>query len=194
MTRVHFYVLFMKGWCVCNSLSVKQCLRLVNHYQFPCKWHRTGSTTSGWKSSPRKIFHQNSSGERWLKFIGKRIEEDNHQNSTVKATSSTQQPAQTCTEAVTTHYIHCKQNWWREGTPTADASKSHEKIGQWLKFTFKIIFFNVVIGGKSVTWSVQCTSRISFHHTLDTNQPLYTLSNNGFCSKLYFTMNSSEHR
>ena len=160
----------------------------------PCKWHRTGSTTSGWKSSPRKIFHQNSSGEYWLKFIGKRIEEDNHQNSTVKATSSTQQPAQTCTEAVTTHYIHCKQNWWREGTPTADASKSDEKIGQWLKFTFKIIFFNVVIGGKSVTWSVQCTSRISFHQTLDTNQPLYTLSNNGFCSKLYFTMNSLEHR
>ena len=144
MTGVHFYVLFMKGWCVCNSLSVKQCLRLVNHYQFPCKWHRIGSTTSGWKSSPRKIFHQNSSGERWLKFIGKRIEEDNHQNRTVKATSSTQQPAHTCTEAVTTHYIHCKQNWWREGTPTADASKSDEKIGQWLKFTFKIIFFNAV--------------------------------------------------
>ena len=25
---------------------------------FPCKWHRTASTTSGWKSSPAKIFHR----------------------------------------------------------------------------------------------------------------------------------------
>ena len=29
---------------------------------FPCKWHT--STTSGSKSSPRKIFHRNSSGAR----------------------------------------------------------------------------------------------------------------------------------
>ena len=34
-----------------------------------CKWHRTASTTSGWKSSPAKIFHCKSSGERRLKFI-----------------------------------------------------------------------------------------------------------------------------
>ena len=31
---------------------------------FPCKWHRTPSTTSGCKSSPEKIFHRNSSGAR----------------------------------------------------------------------------------------------------------------------------------
>ena len=31
---------------------------------FPCKWHK--STTSGSKSSPKKIFHRNSSGARTL--------------------------------------------------------------------------------------------------------------------------------
>ena len=35
----------------------------------PWKWHRTASTTSGWKSSRAKIFHRNSSGERRPKFI-----------------------------------------------------------------------------------------------------------------------------
>ena len=33
---------------------------------FPFKWHRTTSTTSGWKSS---IFNRNSSAERRLKLI-----------------------------------------------------------------------------------------------------------------------------
>ena len=46
---------------------------------FPSKWHRTASTASACKSSPRKIFHWNSSGERRLKFIGERIEEDNRE-------------------------------------------------------------------------------------------------------------------
>ena len=51
------------------------CLLIVHVYDqwitsnFPCKWHRTTSTTSGWKSSRAKIFHRNSSGERRLKFI-----------------------------------------------------------------------------------------------------------------------------
>ena len=75
----------------------------------PSKWHRTVSTASAYKSSPRKIFHWNSSGERRLKFIGERIEEDNreenreHRFSTAKVTSSTQRP-QTCTEAATKYY------------------------------------------------------------------------------------------
>ena len=71
-----FHVLFMKGCCV-YSLSVKQCLPSVNHEQ--SKWHRTARTASASKSSPRKIFHWNSSGERQLKFIGERIEEDNRE-------------------------------------------------------------------------------------------------------------------
>ena len=75
---------------------------------FPSKWHRTASTASACKSSPRKIFHWNSSGERRLKFIGERIEEDNREAertslSIGKATLSTQRP-QTYTEAATKYY------------------------------------------------------------------------------------------
>ena len=44
---------------------------------FPWVWHRTTSTANGCKSSPRKIFHRNSSGECQLKFSGERIEEHN---------------------------------------------------------------------------------------------------------------------
>ena len=66
--RTSSYVLFMKGCCV-DSSSVKQ--KNVYHRwitkNFPCKWHRTASTASGCKFSPRKIFHWNSSGERRLK-------------------------------------------------------------------------------------------------------------------------------
>ena len=45
---------------------------------FPCKWHRTASATSGWKSSPAKIFHWNFSGERRLKFILSGENDDNN--------------------------------------------------------------------------------------------------------------------
>ena len=41
---------------------------------FPFKWHRTTSITSGWKSS---IFNRNSSGERRLKFIESGEDDDN---------------------------------------------------------------------------------------------------------------------
>ena len=62
---------------------------------FPCKWHRTASTASGCKSSPRKIFHWNSSGDN---REGKKTS-----LSTAKATSSTKRP-QTCTEPATKYY------------------------------------------------------------------------------------------
>ena len=102
--RHTFFVLFMKGWYVYSS-SVNNIYDLWITSNFPYKWHRRASTTSGCNSSPAKIFHQNSSGERRLTFIGKRIEEDNREAErtsliTAKATSSTQRP-QTCTEAAT---------------------------------------------------------------------------------------------
>ena len=43
------------------SLWIKVYRRWITN-NFPCKWHT--STTSGSKSSPRKIFHRNSSGAR----------------------------------------------------------------------------------------------------------------------------------
>ena len=145
-----------------------------------------------------KIFHRNSSGERRLTFIGERIAEDKCEAnrtslSTTKATSSTQWP-QTCTELGSDRIIQfqCKRNRWREGTPTADASKSDVKIRQRLKFTVKIIFFDAAIGRKSYTISTMHVKNI---FPTDSGVPisLYTMSNNGFDSKLYFTMNSLEH-
>ena len=47
---------------------------------FPLRWHRTTSTTSGWKSL---IFNRNSSGERWLKFTA-RGENDNNKKPRAK--------------------------------------------------------------------------------------------------------------
>ena len=44
---------------------------------FPCKLYRTANTTSGWKSSQAKFSHRNSSGERRLKNIASREEDDN---------------------------------------------------------------------------------------------------------------------
>ena len=41
---------------------------------FPFRWHRTTSTTSGWKSS---IFNRNSLGKRRLKFITSGEDDDN---------------------------------------------------------------------------------------------------------------------
>ena len=68
------------------------CLFIVCETMFAIVESRTRSTASACKSSPRKIFHWNSSGERRLKFIGQRIEEDNCEAertslSTAKATT-----------------------------------------------------------------------------------------------------------
>ena len=56
MTKAHFNV-FIHRLC----LWIKVNRRWITN-NFPCKWHT--STTSGSKSSPRKIFHRNSSGAR----------------------------------------------------------------------------------------------------------------------------------
>ena len=51
----HFHVLFVKSCCVYSS-SVKQCLRSVNHEQFPIQMTHNSSTKSGCNSSASKIF------------------------------------------------------------------------------------------------------------------------------------------
>ena len=75
MMRANLHVVFMRGWCV-YSLSVRQCLRSVNHEQFPMQ------------------VTQNSKHNKWLeilvgenlppkvlwRFIGMRIEEDNREH------------------------------------------------------------------------------------------------------------------
>ena len=149
----------------------------------PCNWHRTASTTSGCKSSPRTIFHRNSSGARTPTWNLSPAEKTTTRNrrvaektslTTVKATSSTQRP-QTCTDAATKYYNYCKRNRWREETPTADASKSDQEIRQRSKFTVKIIFFDATIGRKSHT-------RISFQRTEDSRSAFTPWAPMGFFS------------
>ena len=68
-----------------------------------------------------------------------------------------------------------------------------QDIRQRLRCTVKIIFFDATIGGKGYT---TCTVHVKNIFPTDWVKPvsLYTMSNNGFYSKLYFTMNSLEHR
>ena len=59
--------------------------------------------------------------------------------STAKETSSTQRP-QTCTKVKTNHNYTANENWWRERTPTADASQSNEEISQRLPACRRLLF------------------------------------------------------
>ena len=178
MTRVHFYVLFIKGCCVYSSV-VKQCLPSVNHEQFPLQM-TTASTANGCKSSP-KIFHWNSSGERQLKFIGKQIEEDNHEAertslSTAKATLSTWWP-QTCTEAGTTYHNYT-------------VNETNEERGHWLptlqkatrldQATFKVYGQNYLLLRCSDRQQELCALRISFQRTLDSRSTFKPWATIGF--------------
>ena len=158
----------------------------------PSKWHITTSTASGWKSSPRKIFHWNSSGERRLKFIGERIEGDNHEAENIAQHSE----GNVVNTATTNVYrgsskivqLHCKRS---------DEEREHRlptlpKATRLDQATRKVYSQNYLL---------RCSNRQQEYHVknifpTDSEQPisLYTMSNNGSYSKLYFTMNSLEHR
>ena len=66
--------------------------------------------------------------------------------------------------------------------------KRRDWIRKRLKFTVKIIFFDAAIGSNNYV--------LQEYLSKDSGQPigLYTMSNNGFYSKLYFTMNTLEQR
>ena len=142
----HFHVLFMKGSCVVYS-SMKQCLQSVNHEQFPI--HMT----------------QNSKHNKWLEIFNfqpklpwrmptkihrergrRRQQEAAHKAQ--RASLSTAKATNVVNTATANMYrgsdkilqLHCQWSRWREGTPTADASKSDAEIRQRLQFTIKLSF------------------------------------------------------
>ena len=97
----HFHILFIKGAFVYSS-SMKQCLRSVNHEQFPMqmtqnnKWQKILAgkdfpTKLVWRT-PTKIHRERRRKQEAAKLL-----------STAKATSSKQRP-QTCTEAASKYY------------------------------------------------------------------------------------------
>ena len=86
-----------------------------------------------YKSSPRKIFHWNSSGERRLKFIGQRIEEDNREAENIALAQRKQRRQHSDhkrvqIKAATKYYSYIvnETDDCGEGTPTADDYKSDE--------------------------------------------------------------------
>ena len=158
---------------------------------FPFRWHRTTSTTSGWKSS---IFNRNSSGERRLKFIASGEDDVNKKLRAKHREHRLAQRRQRVNTATTNMYkgsdkilqLHCKWSRWREGTPTAVASKSSGEIRQRLQFTVK-----ATIGSNSYTI---CTMHVKNIFPTDWGQlsrhcslpafSIYTVSDLGNSSNL----------
>ena len=162
----------------------------------PFRWLRTTSTTSGWKSS---IFNRNSSGERRLKLFASG-EDDNIKNPCAKHREHRlAQRRQLRQHSDHEHVQRQRQNTiitlqmeaMKRGN--TDCRRFKKRWGDQATLTVysKIIFFDATIGSNSYTI---CTMQSSIKNIFPTDwgQPisLYTVSNNGFYSKLYFTMNS----
>ena len=125
-----FHVLFMKGCCVYSS-SVKQCLPSVNHEQFPiqmtqnCK-HSKCLQILAEEDFPLKLL--------WRTPIKIHRRADWRSQSRSSDNITYHSEGNLVNTATTNVYrgsdkilqSHCKRNRWREGTPTADASKSDE--------------------------------------------------------------------
>ena len=165
--------------------SIKQCKQLVNHEQFPIEMTQNNEHNKWleildfqpkllWRT-PTKIHCER---RKWRQ-----------QEAACKAqrTSYRHSKGNVVNTATTNMYrgskkilqLHCKWSRWREGTPTADASKSDGEIRQRLQvqFTVKIIiFFDATIGSNSYTI---CTMHVKNIFLMDWGQPtsLYTMSN-----------------
>ena len=155
MTRAHFHVAFMKGWCDFSSY-VKQCLWSVNHGQFPLQMtqnsnHKKWLEILAGEDFPPKLWRTPTIAHR-QRIEGNNREAERTSLSTAKATSSSQRP-QTCTEAATNTTITLQAKPMKRGNagrlPTLQ--KATRRWGKRLKFTVKFIFFDAAIGSKSYT-------------------------------------------
>ena len=160
---------------------------------FPFRWHRTASTTSGLKSS---IFNRNSSGERRLKFIASGEDDDNKPRAKYREHRLSQR-RQRRQHSDREHVQRQQQKTTiilqmepMKGGNT-DCRRFKKRWGDQATLTVysKIIFFDATISSNSYTI---CIMHVKNIFPTDWGQPisLYTMSNIGFYSKLYFTMNS----
>ena len=154
---------------------------------FLCIWHRTASTTSDWKSSPAKIFHWNSSGERRLKFIAEQIEEDNSEAERTATAMSSTQPPQTCTEAVTKYYKYIvdetdeERKHWLSMLQKA----TRRSVNAW---SLQSKLPSMQRQAATATRSVQCTSRTSFQRTQNSRLKFHLQFSLLFTSNYYYTL------
>ena len=177
----------MKGCCVYSS-SVKQSLPSVNHEQFPIQMTQNCKHSQCLQLLAEEDFPLKLLWRTPIKIHRRADRSREHRLSTAKATLSTQRP-QTCTEAATKYYSYIVNETDEErNTDCRRLRKRRDWIRQRLKFTVKIIFFDAAIGSKNYA--------LQEYLSKDSGQPigLYTMSNNGFYSKLYFTRNSLEQR
>ena len=173
---------------------MKQCLQSVNHEQFPIqmtrdnkhnKWLEILDFQPKLLRTPTKI-HRERRRRRQQEAARKA---QRTSLSTAKVTSSTQWP-QTCTETATKYYNYTANR--------ADEEREHrlptlqKAMGDQATLTVysKIIFFDVTIGSNSYAiCTMHVREYLSNGLSMTAYQP-YTMSNIGFYSKLYFTMNS----
>ena len=149
--------------------SMKQCLQLVNHEQFPIQMKQQQTQQVAGNHRFLTKTHREPR-RRQQEAVGKA---QRTSLSRVKAMSSTQQP-QTYTGAATKIIpLHYKWSQWREGIPTADASKSDGEIRQHLQFTVKL--------SSPIRYTI-FTMHVKNIFPTDRRQPisLYTVSNLGF--------------
>ena len=137
------------------------------HKQFPMQMTQNNKHNK----SVEKIFHQNCSSSQkcQLKFIASG---EDHHNKKLRscehsACSITNIYRGTCSDKILR--LHCNWSQWREGTPTADASKSDEEIRQHLQLTVQLSSSIQQYAATTVTRTVQCMSRISFQQTEDSH-------------------------
>ena len=158
----------------------------------PFRWHRATITTSGWKSS---IFNRNSSGERRLKFIASGEDDGN------KKPCAKYREHRLAQRRQRQHRDHKRVQRQRQNTTitlqmepmkrgNTDRRRFKKRWGDQATLTvYSKIVFDATIGSNSYTI---CTMHVKNIFPADWGQPisLYTMSNIGFYSKLYFTMNS----
>ena len=157
--------------------------------------NRTASTTIGWKSSPAKIFHRNSSGER-----------RNSSQAEKTTTTRNREADRKSLNTATTRRQHSdhkqvqkqRKKYYNYTANETDEEREHRLPTlqkRWgdqatLKVNFtvrKIIFFDAAIGSNSHMIYTMHVKNIFLTHRGEAIS-LYTISIR-FYSKLYFTMN-----
>ena len=149
----HFYVLFIKGWCVYSSM--KQCLQSLNYEQFPIQMTKNNKWLEILDFQPKLVWRTSTEIHRLRRRRRQQVAAGKAQRtslSTAKATSSTQRP-QTCTEVATKYYNYTANgaDEEREHRPPT-LQKAEKAMGRWqatLTVYSKIIFFDATIGSNS---------------------------------------------
>ena len=138
----HFYLLFMKDSYVYSSME--QWLQSVDHEQFPIQMIQN-SKHNKWLEifdfQPKLLWP-----ERWLKFMASGEDDDNkiprakHREHRLHSKGNVVNTATANMYRSSDKILQLQWKWsrWREGTPTADVSKSDGEIRQRLQFRVKL--------------------------------------------------------